>query len=384
MDAVLSLGTADEMNLRHVGIKKVAGGGVTESQLVRGVAFKKTFSYAGFEQMTKKFKDPKILALNVELELKSEKENAEIRIEDPSQYQSIVDAEWKIIYSKLELCVSSGANIILSRLPIGDLATQYFADRGLFCAGRVNTEDLERVSRATGAKIQTSVNGITAAVLGTCGNFEEQQVGSERFNMFTDCTDSRTSTLILRGGADQFLEESHRSVWDALNVVKRCIQNNEIVAGGGAIEMEVSKVLREYARTIPGKEQLIINAYAKVRASVLARVCSSPRANTIGAVHSNLDADLLLCVVSVISASRWRLSRSNFATTPATTRPMSSTPCARSTTGSSGCLLMLLVVPQKSRKTRILAVYCCPSPYLFAVCCMRRLQSRRRALRCRH
>ena len=51
------------------------------------------------------------------------------------------------------------------------------------------------------------------------------------------------STLILRGGADQFLEESHRSVWDALNVVKRCIQNTEIVAGGGAIEMEVSKAL---------------------------------------------------------------------------------------------------------------------------------------------
>jgi len=149
VDAVVSLG--DDMSLRHVGIKKVVGGGVTESFLVRGVAFKKTFSYAGFEQMQKQFTNPKILALNVELELKSEKENAEVRIEDPSQYQSIVDAEWKIIYGKLEQCVASGAQIVLSRLPIGDLATQYFADRGLFCAGRVATEDLERVSRATGA-----------------------------------------------------------------------------------------------------------------------------------------------------------------------------------------------------------------------------------------
>eukprot|EP00591_Stephanopyxis_turris_P011225 CAMPEP_0195526688 /NCGR_PEP_ID=MMETSP0794_2-20130614/27907_1 /TAXON_ID=515487 /ORGANISM="Stephanopyxis turris, Strain CCMP 815" /LENGTH=541 /DNA_ID=CAMNT_0040657439 /DNA_START=43 /DNA_END=1665 /DNA_ORIENTATION=+ len=273
VDAVVSLG--DDMSLRHVGIKKVVGGGVTESFLVRGVAFKKTFSYAGFEQMQKQFTNPKILALNVELELKSEKENAEVRIEDPSQYQSIVDAEWKIIYGKLEQCVASGAQIVLSRLPIGDLATQYFADRGLFCAGRVATEDLERVSRATGAKIQTSVNGIIPSVLGTCGNFVEQQIGSERFNVFTDCTDARTSTLILRGGADQFLEESHRSVWDALNVVKRCIQNNEIVAGGGAIEMEVSKALREYARTIPGKEQLIINAYAKSLEIIPQQLCDN-------------------------------------------------------------------------------------------------------------
>lgn len=52
-------------------------------------------------------------------------------------YQSIVDAEWNIIYDKLAKCVASGANIVLSRLAIGDLATQYFADRGLFCAGRV-------------------------------------------------------------------------------------------------------------------------------------------------------------------------------------------------------------------------------------------------------
>ncbi|CDP19433.1 unnamed protein product [Coffea canephora] len=116
------------------------------------------FSYASFEQQPKKFVNPKILLLNIELELKSEKENAEIRLSDPSQYQSIVDAEWNIIYDKLDKCVKSGAKIILSRLAIGDLATQYFADRDLFGAGRVTEEDLHRVAAATGGTIQTTVN----------------------------------------------------------------------------------------------------------------------------------------------------------------------------------------------------------------------------------
>ena len=62
----------------------------------------------------------------------------QIRLSDPSQYQSIVDAEWNIIYSKLEKIVQSGAKVVLSRLAIGDLATQYFADRDIFCAGRVS------------------------------------------------------------------------------------------------------------------------------------------------------------------------------------------------------------------------------------------------------
>jgi T-complex protein 1 subunit eta len=115
----------------------------------------------------------------VELELKSEKENAEVRISDPSKYQAIVDAEWRIIYEKLDKCVESGAQIILSKLPIGDLATQYFADRGLFCAGRVETGDLRRVAKATGAKIQTSVNDLNETILGTSGRFEEIQIGAE-------------------------------------------------------------------------------------------------------------------------------------------------------------------------------------------------------------
>jgi T-complex protein 1 subunit eta len=124
----------------------------------------------------KKFVNPKILVLSLELELKSEASNAEVRIDDVAAYQSIVDAEWSIIYEKLRLCVESGAQVILSKLPIGDLATQYFADRGLFCAGRVPKDDLERVSRATGARSQTTVHGLTPDVLGTCELFEERQV----------------------------------------------------------------------------------------------------------------------------------------------------------------------------------------------------------------
>lgn len=76
---------------------------------------------------------------------------------------------------------------MLSKLPIGDLATQFFADRDIFCAGRVPSEDLLRTQKATGGKIQTTVNGMTAEVLGTCGKFEEKQIGAERFNLFTEC-----------------------------------------------------------------------------------------------------------------------------------------------------------------------------------------------------
>jgi T-complex protein 1 subunit eta len=118
----------NELNEKLIGMKKVPGGGLQDSLFVNGVAFKKTFSYAGFEQQPKVFKNPKIVCLNVELELKSEKDNAEVRVEHVSDYQAIVDAEWQIIFSKLQALVDTGAQVVLSKLPIGDLATQYVSE----------------------------------------------------------------------------------------------------------------------------------------------------------------------------------------------------------------------------------------------------------------
>lgn len=131
VQAATCLKIDDPINM--IGIKKVPGGSVTDSFLVQGVAFKKTFSYAGFEQQPKHFDNPSVLLLNIELELKSERQNAEIRINDPKQYQSIVNAEWRIIYEKLEQIVASGAKIVLSKLPIGMLCV-YFSVALISCS----------------------------------------------------------------------------------------------------------------------------------------------------------------------------------------------------------------------------------------------------------
>ena len=286
--------------------------------------------------VTKKFDNPKIVLLNVELELKAERDNAEVRVDNVAAYQQVVDAEWDIIYEKLAKIVASGANIVLSRLAIGDLATQYFADRGLFCAGRVADDDLKRMAKAVGASVQvrgrsnanpsqdphhprrppttprppsplappltpssndpshpplapftpltrpppappsqTSCNDLNEKVLGNCAKFEEKQVGGERYNFFTGCTKAATATIILRGGAEQFLEEAHRSLHDAIMNTRRLIDNPSVIAGGGAIEMELSAHLRDYSRSIYGKHQLLIAAYAKALEVIPRQVSSN-------------------------------------------------------------------------------------------------------------
>lgn len=269
------------------------------------------------------------------------------------EYQAIVDAEWSIIYSKLEAIAATGAKVVLSRLPIGDLATQYFADRDIFCAGRVAVDDLKRVVQAVGGAIQSTCSDIREEHLGRCERFEEKQIGGERFNLFEGCTKAKTCTLLLRGGAEQFISEVERSLHDAIMIVKRAIKNNQVVAGGGATEvrtflplamrwssadfpfpilalsifallssfisqpslkslpslflfypylvlitrhvpdsallpphlalppslalpqMEISKYLRDTSRTIEGKQQLIISAFAKSLEVIPRQICDN-------------------------------------------------------------------------------------------------------------
>jgi T-complex protein 1 subunit eta len=94
------------------------------------------------------------------------------------------------------------------------------------------------------------VNGLTDDVLGKCSLFEESQVGAERYNIFTGCPGTKSCTIILRGGADQYIDEAERSLNDAIMIVRRAIKAQSVVAGGGAIEMELSRFLREYLRNI--------------------------------------------------------------------------------------------------------------------------------------
>ncbi|KAL7021192.1 hypothetical protein ACKWTF_011790 [Chironomus riparius] len=274
VDAVLKLD--DLLPLNMIGIKKVAGGALEESELIDGVAFKKTFSYAGFEMQPKQYNPCKIALLNIELELKAERDNAEIRVDNVKEYQKIVDAEWQILYDKLEKIHKSGANVVLSKLPIGDVATQYFADRDMFCAGRVVEEDMRRTMKACGGAVLTTVADLKDNVMGKCDYFEERQIGGDRFNLFKGCAIAQCSvTLVLRGGAEQFLEETERSLHDAIMIVRRTIKNDAVVAGGGAIEMELSKILRDYSRTIAGKEQLLIGALAKALEIIPRQLCDN-------------------------------------------------------------------------------------------------------------
>ncbi|ELA42711.1 T-complex protein 1, eta subunit [Vittaforma corneae ATCC 50505] len=271
-------------------IDKVTGGSLSDSFLVPGIAFKKTFTYAGYEQQPKKILNPKICCLNIELEWKSERENAEIKIESVEEYQRVVDAEWKIITEKLDDIINSGANVVLSTMSIGDYATQYFARAGIFSAGRVH--ELPKIVKAFKGKISNSTKYIK---LGTCELFEERQLGETRYNYF-EGKNARSRTLILRGPGSEILEEVERAVHDAVCVIKTAIKHQNIVCGGGSVEMQLSKLCRDLSFKIGAEKMFVYRALSMA----------------FEKIPSQLAANFGLDPVSVLQNLRQSHSTSNF------------------------------------------------------------------------
>ena len=135
---------------------------------------------------------------------------------------------------------------------------------------------MERVNKATGAATQSTCTDIQDRHLGTCGSFEERQIGGERFNIFSECPAAKTCTLILRGGAEQFIAEAERSLHDAIMIVKRALRNTTIVAGGGAVEMDLSSYLHGFAnQNVPHKQQAVVKSFAKALEVIPRQLCDN-------------------------------------------------------------------------------------------------------------
>lgn len=260
----LSISGGDDLH-----IIKIPGGALLDSVLVEGIAFEKTFTYAGYEQQPKKILNPKICALNVELEWKSEKENAEIRVNSVSEYQKVVDAEWSIITEKLDDIIQAGANVVLSSQPIGDYATQYFARKGLFSAGRVH--NLNEIVKAFGGRISSSTKYIE---LGECDLFEERQLGKARYNYF-ESKKARARTFIIRGPGNEALEEVDRAVHDAVCVVRTALSKKNVVCGGGSVEMQLSKLCRDESFRVEPEKLFIFSAISKAFEKIPAQLAEN-------------------------------------------------------------------------------------------------------------
>ena len=168
--------------IESIQILKVPGASLQDSYLIDGIVFQRTFTYAGYEQQSKRIENPKILLLNQEIELKHQKEFAHLMINNVADYEDFVNTEWQLVYRKIDQMVQTGCNLILDMQGIGDLATQHFVRKDITNISRVEKRTMIEISKSVAAPIHSSLEGLQNGinVYGTCDLFEEVTIGEEQ------------------------------------------------------------------------------------------------------------------------------------------------------------------------------------------------------------
>ena len=247
------------VNPSDIKIEKKVGGSIDDSELVNGIILDKEKVHPS---MPTRVEGAKIALINSSIEIKNTEIDAKISITDPEKMQQFLDMEENMLKEMVEKITSSGAKVLLCQKGIDDTAQHYLANNGVLAARRVKKSDMEKLSRATGAKIITNLDDLKKSDLGNAGLVEEKAVGDEEMIYVRKCKNPKAVTLLVRGGTAHVIDEVKRALEDAIGDLSAALINQKVVAGAGAPEMEVARNLRHYANTLSGREQLAVSAFA--------------------------------------------------------------------------------------------------------------------------
>jgi len=248
--------TVDEDDVK---VEKKAGGSMKDSMIVEGIVLDKEVVHGG---MPKKIADAKIALINTALEIDKTEFDAKINISNPQQMKTFLDEENRMIKNMVDKVIGSGANVLLCQKGIDDMAQHYLARAGIIAVRRVKESDMTKLAKATGARIVTNLDDLFEKDLGSANLVEERKIEEDRWVFVEGCKNPKSVTLLLRGGSQRVVDEVERSVHDALMVVKDVMENPSIVAGGGAPETFAATRLRNWAKSLEGREQLAVEKFA--------------------------------------------------------------------------------------------------------------------------
>ncbi len=246
-------------DIEKVQIQKKEGESIDETSLIKGIILDKEVVSPG---MPKSVKDAKILLLQSAIEIEKTEFDSKLQITSPEQIQQFLDEEEKMLKNMVDKVNNSGANVVICQKGIDDLAQHFLTKANVLAVRRVKKSDLEKLSKATGGKIITNFDDISADKLGWAGLVEERKIMNDSWIFVEECKDPKSVVVLIRGGTELIVDEVERAIHDALCVVRDIIEDEKIVGGGGAPELETAIQLRKYAQTLGGREQLAVEIFA--------------------------------------------------------------------------------------------------------------------------
>ena len=243
----------------NVKIVKAPGKSLKDSKLIQGVYIQKEKLNV---MMPDVIKDARIAVIRRKLDVKKTEFDAQVRITSPTEIQRFLDQEEKILLDYLKIFKDQGVNMIVNSSDISDKFSAFLAREGIAAIKNVGESDYKSIIKAIDAKLVDDLSSLTENDLGYANKVEFEKIGDDDYTLFSGCKNPKSVSILLKGGLDKILSTAEVSLHDVLSVIAKIMDTKTVVAGGGAIYMELAKQIKLYANQIGGKEQLAVLAFA--------------------------------------------------------------------------------------------------------------------------
>jgi len=253
------------VDLDNIKLEKKEGGSLFDTKLIKGIVVDKEVVHP---RMPRRIENAKIALIESALEVKKPELSSKIRVTSPAQVKEFLDQEKQMLAELVEKIAEAGANVVFCQKGIDDVAQHFLAKHGILAVRRVRKSDMEKLAKATGAKIVVNVKEIAEKDLGYADLVEERRVGEDKMVFVEGCKDPRAVSILIRGGEKQVIDEAERNLHDALSVVRNVIEDARIVVGAGAVWTDLVLKLRDYAVQLGGKEQNVVEKFAEAIESI--------------------------------------------------------------------------------------------------------------------
>ncbi len=245
------------VDLEYINTETQTGRSAGESELFNGAVVDKSPAH---DDMPTTVDDADVLLINEAIEIEDTDADASLQLDSPDQLQDFLDKEEEQLREKVRTIADSGADVVLCQKGIDDLAEHFLAKEGILAASRVKKSDLSFLREVTEGEIVSDLDSLEPSNLGSAN--VEYDDADELFYIEGTGEESHGVTLLLRGSTDHVVDELERGIGDALEVVAQTVSDGRVLAGGGAVEVEVARRVREYADSVSGREQLAVEAFA--------------------------------------------------------------------------------------------------------------------------
>ncbi|KAG5475618.1 hypothetical protein LSCM4_04200 [Leishmania orientalis] len=257
VDAVLRLKGSG--NLEMINVMKKLGGTLRDSYLEPGFLLDKKIGIG----QPRRLENAKILVANTPMDTDKIKIfGAKVNVDSISQLAEVEASEKAKMKSKCMKIINHNINCFINRQLIYNYPEEIFAQHGVMAIEHADFDGIERLAKALGADVVSTFEETANVQYGFAEKIDEIMIGEGTVIRFSGLPKGEACTIVLRGASRHILDEAERSIHDAVCVISETVKETRTVLGAGCSEFLMANAVEEKAKSIAGKKQLAMMAFA--------------------------------------------------------------------------------------------------------------------------